>query len=54
MNAMKVTKISPIAATDLDETPSASSQPLPAVPSPSFETNKKEEDGVCEGFPWDK
>ena len=45
---MIVTKINPTSATDLDKTPSASSQPLPSVPSSSFETNEKEEDGVCE------
>ena len=40
------TKFGSKSATDVDETPSASSQPLPTVPSPSFETNKNEEDGV--------
>ena len=45
------TKISSTSAIDLDETLSVSSQPLPAVPSPSFETNEKEEDGVCEVIP---
>ena len=50
-------KSSPTSAADLEgmyETPSASSQPLPAVP-PLPETNEKEEeDGVYEVIPGDK
>ena len=51
------TKIGPTSAADLKgmyETPSASSQPLPAVP-PLPETNEKEEeDSVYEVIPGDK
>ena len=50
------TKVGPTSAADLEgmyETPSASSQPLPAVPPPP-ETNEKEEDGVYEVIPGDK
>ena len=51
------TKTGPTSGADLEgmyETPSASSQPLPAVPPPPETNEKEEEDGVYEIIPGDK
>ena len=51
------TKTGPTSAVDLEgmyETPSASSQPLPAVPPPPETNEKEEEDGAYEVIPGDK
>ena len=51
------TTIVPTSAADLEqmyETPSASSQPLPAVPPPPETNEKDEEEGVYEVIPGDK
>ena len=50
-------KIGSTSAADMEgmyETPSASSQPLPAVPPPPETNEKEEEDGVYEVIPGDK